>query len=78
MDGNIAAVIITGLIATVGTYWGTRQSSRATDHARIIALESRVDTLERRYVIVVAYAQVLRNWIFQGKPPPPPDWPDLN
>lgn len=77
MDGNIAAVLITGLIGVVGTYWGTRQSSRSTDHARIATLEARVDTLEHRYQLLVVYAQQLRDHIYRQDPPPPPEWPDL-
>ena len=71
MDPSIAAVIITGCFLTVGTWVANRNS-------RVTALETRMDRLAERLGTLTAYAQTLRDHIYRGDPPPPPDWPQLD
>lgn len=56
---------------------------RSAQDARSTGMERRMTHLEERNIEVTGerdtlrdYAHDLRGYIFDGKPPPPPDWPE--
>lgn len=44
---------------------------------RLAHLETRMGKMERNFDKLREYAHILRQWIIDEKPPPPPGWPDL-
>lgn len=68
---------VTSAVVVIGYLFADRRSRRSAERQRLSTLESRVDCMEERLHRLYAYAQELRNHIYEGKPPPPPPWPDL-
>ena len=75
-------VLATALVTLGGSWLVSRGNARTADItmlstalARITTLETRVDSLETRLTSALSYAQRLRDHIYRGVDPPPPDWP---
>ncbi|GIT80168.1 hypothetical protein LLS1_18370 [Leifsonia sp. LS1] len=74
MPDWLLAIIIAAIAASGGWLtWLTNR--RSSDKADIRDLRDRMDELERRDLIWRNYAQRLRDHIYAGSPPPPPEWP---
>jgi len=67
--------IIIAFVGVSGGYLTAIATRRTGDRERIRALEERQDKIERQNLRWQNYAQVLREHIFAGKGPPPPDFP---
>jgi hypothetical protein len=67
--------IVLAAIAASGGWLTWLTNRRSSDKADIRELRDRMDELERRDLIWRNYAQRLRDHIYAGSPPPPPEWP---
>lgn len=69
--------IITALVILAGTWLTYRSGAQGAAMTRLGQLESRIGKVERNFEVLREYAHILRQWIIDEKPPPPPAWPDL-
>lgn len=69
--------IITGIVLLSGTWLTFRSGAQSIAMARLAHLEDRIGKMERNFDKLREYAHILRQWIIDEKPPPPPGWPDL-
>jgi hypothetical protein len=67
--------VILSVIAASGGWLTWLTNRRSSDKRDLRELTRRVDQLERRDMVWRNYAQLLRDHIYQAKPPPPPPWP---
>lgn len=83
---NIVSVALTGLLALLAQQWAARgkkvvdTSTLALD--MVEKLTERVESLEKdrdwhvmRSIMDGDYIALLRDWIYRGQPPPPPERP---
>lgn len=70
-----AWTVVAALIAASGGWLTARVRRKSGDHARIQALENRVDRVEARNVQLWLYNRELVDHIYEGKPAPPPPMP---
>lgn len=75
MPDWVLAIII-AFVGVSGGYLTALATRRNGDRERITRLEERVDRVEGRVLRWQNYAQRLREHIFAGSPPPPPEFPD--
>lgn len=75
MPDWLVTVIVAAIVAS-GTWATARVTMRSGAYARIRQLESRVDNVEKRNVLLWNYNRALVNHIYEGKPPPPPPMPE--
>lgn len=68
-------IVIVALIAASGAWLSYLTAKRSGDSARIDTMTIRMDSMEKRNIMLVSYAQQLRQHILDGNPPPPPEWP---
>lgn len=64
------------LVAASSGWLVSKAARRSTDHARIRALESRVDGTEARNRRLWFYTRQLIDHIYRGHPAPPPPPPE--
>lgn len=69
--------ILTTLVILVGTWLTFRSGAQSAAMARLQTLETRIGTMENNFEKLRQYAHMLRQWIIDERPPPPPDWPDM-
>lgn len=69
--------IITALVILVGTWLTYRSGAQNAAMSRLGQLEVRIGKMERNFDKLREYAHILRQWIIDEKPPPPPEWPEL-
>lgn len=72
---TIVVSIIGAAAVVVGGVLTFKLGMVNSDRARIKALEERVDNLERELRAEREYSASLRDHIYKGKPPPPPQHP---
>ena len=71
--------IVTVIAATVtgsGAWLTARMTGKNAGYSRIRDLETRVDLVEKRNILLWNYNRVLIDHIYESKPPPPPAMPD--
>lgn len=69
----LVGVVVTALFALVAAVLATRQKAQAD---LIDDLSAEVDGLKAQFRLQSNYIVDLRGHIFEGRPPPPPPWPD--
>ena len=71
--------LITVIAATAtgsGAWLTARMTGKNTKYSRIRDLETRVDMVEKRNILLWNYNRRLIDHIYQSAPPPPPAMPD--
>lgn len=68
--------VIVGVIAVSGGWFTARVTGQNSKYSRIKDLETRVDLVEKRNVLLWNYNRLLIDHIYEGKKPPPPPMPD--
>ena len=69
---TVIAVTVTGS----GAWFTARMTGKNAGYSRIRDLETRVDLVEKRNILLWNYNRSLIDHIYEGKPPPPPAMPD--
>ena len=75
----MAEWLITVIVATItgsGAWFTARMTGKNAGYSRIRDLETRVDLVEKRNILLWNYNRRLIDHIYQGAPPPPPAMPD--
>lgn len=71
-----ATTLIVALFAALAAWFTARVTARTSEYSRIKDLESRVDLVEKRNVLLWNYNRLLIDHIYEGKQPPPPPMPE--
>ena len=68
--------VVVGVLAASGAWVSARMSGKGMKYTRLRDLETRIDLVEKRNVLLWNYNRLLVDHIYENKPPPPPEMPD--
>lgn len=68
--------LVVAVLAASGAWFTARITGQNAKYSRIRDLETRVDLVEKRNVLLWNYNRLLVDHIYEGKRPPPPAMPE--